>query len=431
MKRIQIGCIADDFTGGSDAASFLEKGGLKTLLYNGVPRSPLPDTFPGGAVVIALKIRTAERKQALAEVREALAWLQANETAQYYFKYCSTFDSTPEGNIGPVTDLILDTLGETGTILCPGLPVNGRQVRDGRLYVNGLPLDQSPMKDHPLTPMKDSRIDRLMAPQGVYRPLILPTNRMSPEEIRAARKEQENSGEKFYLIPDYETETDLAKLVDAFGDLRFLTGGSGLLEGLAQKAAREGAGPAGVPDHTKTVLSSAASTRPSVTLLLAGSCSVMTRKQIETFLAGGGRGIFADPEKLQNGRLTEKDLLAFIQEQEGPVLVYSSDTPENVRKQQEKGREAVAELLENTMASLACQSRAAGCTRLICAGGETSGAVTKKLGYDSYYIGKSIAPGVPLLIPTASPDVRLVLKSGNFGQEDFFAKAIRAVENAG
>lgn len=423
MKRIRIGCIADDFTGGSDAASFLDKGGLKTLLYNGVPKTPLPENFSDGAVVIALKIRTAEREQALDEAEAALAWLQANKTEQYYFKYCSTFDSTPEGNIGPVTDRILDTLGESGTILCPALPVNGRQVRDGRLYVNGVPLDQSPMKDHPLTPMKDSRIDRLMAPQGAYQPVILPTNRMSPEEIRKARKTLENSSEKFYLIPDYESETDLAKLVDAFGDLRFLTGGSGLLEGLAQKAAENiGKRPEG--------LLSIAENASNITLLLAGSCSVMTRKQIKVFLNAGGRGIFADPEKLLTGQLTEADLLTYIQKENGPVLIYSSVTPERLKKQTEKERRRIAELLENTMANLAYKSRMAGCTRLICAGGETSGAITKKLGYDSYYIGTSIAPGVPLLIPTASPQVRLILKSGNFGQEDFFERAVKAANAA-
>lgn len=416
MKQIRIGCIADDFTGGSDAASFLKKGGLKTLLYNGTPKTPLPDTFSGSAVVIALKIRTAAREQALTEAKEAFNWLRANGTDQYYFKYCSTFDSTPAGNIGPVTDLILDALEETGTILCPALPVNGRQVKDGRLYVNGVPLDQSSMKDHPLTPMKDSRIDRLMAPQGTYRPVVLPTNRMTPEEIRAVLDTQKQNGETCYLIPDYENDADAEKLISCFGHLRFLTGGSGLLEGLAGRAAA-------LSDNSPAAEAPA----KKITLLLAGSCSVATRGQIKHFLDHGGRGIFADPEKLRNGRLAEDDLLAFILAEDGPVLVYTSDSPENIKKQPKNACCRIPELLENTLASLAYKTLAAGCTRLICAGGETSGAITKKLGYNAYDIGESIAPGVPLLTPLNAPHVRLVLKSGNFGQEDFFHRAVKAV----
>ena len=160
-NRIKIGCIADDFTGGSDAASFLAKGGLPVILYNGVPEGDIPPSFRDGAVVIALKSRTAPMDQVRAEFDRCLTWFEKMGTEQYYFKYCSTFDSTPEGNIGPCTDFIMDRLGVRRTILCPGLPVNGRTVKNGELFVLGVPLHESPMKNHPLTPMWDSRIAEL------------------------------------------------------------------------------------------------------------------------------------------------------------------------------------------------------------------------------------------------------------------------------
>jgi uncharacterized protein YgbK (DUF1537 family) len=419
-KPIRIGCIADDFTGGSDAASFLAEGGAKVLLYSGVPDTPLPGDFGSGFVVVALKSRTAPREEAVKETLAAFRWLEEMGTEQYYLKYCSTFDSTPEGNIGPTVDAVLDALGEAGTILCPGLPVNGRTVKDGRLFVNGVPLEKSPMKDHPLTPMWDSRIARLMEPQGKYRPVALSTNRMSRDAACREIGRLRETGEKFYLIPDYETEADGEKLAEWFGSFRLLTGGSGILAPLARRCGEVQTMPAWGPRDEETA---------QRVLILAGSCSEMTRRQVRAFQEAGGRSVFADPARLLSGEQTEEDLWRFVLAEEGPVLVYSSDTPEHVRERQKEGAGRVAKLLEGLMASLAARAVDSGCRRIVSAGGETSGAVTKSLGYRAFYIGKSIAPGVPLLIPAEDPGVRLVLKSGNFGQEDFFWRSVGAVRS--
>lgn len=408
-----IGVIADDFTGASDAASFLVKGGLRTVLLNGVPADG--DSVPDGeAVVIALKSRTQETQAAVRDSLAAAAWLKKQGARQLYVKYCSTFDSTPEGNIGPILDGLLETWAVPYTILCPSLPVNGRTVREGRLYVNGVPLDESPMKNHPLTPMWDSDLAVLMEAQSrygcrkIFRDYAENTDALR-EQLQVCMEEAEH----FYVIPDYETKEDAAAIVAAFGDLPILSGGSGLLEDLARRI-RGGGGADGAADpHTV-----------GAGLLLAGSCSEATRKQIAYIQKKGVPSLRMDPLRLLSGEQTAEELWQFIRDHDREVLVYSSDTPEAVRSAQAAGQEKIAALLEKTTADLAKVAVAHGYTRIIVAGGETSGAVTRALGFDSYIIGESVAPGVPVMIPGGNRNIRLVLKSGNFGQEEFFEKAL-------
>lgn len=412
---LKFGCVADDFTGASDAASFLEKGGLSVVLSNGVPSADFCLPEDAQALVIALKSRTQETKAAVQDSLAAVRYLKEAGASQIYSKYCSTFDSTPKGNIGPIADAIMEYLQVPYTILCPALPVNGRTVKEGRLYVNGIPLDESPMKNHPLTPMWDSRIGRLIRPQSKY-PSIEIWKKDLQDAARCEQKIKEalSSSSHFYVIPDYVDEKDGERIVELFGGLSFLTGGSGILEPLAKKLSGGAVREAALDTHVK-----------GKALLLAGSCSKATLGQIAYFQAQGGTSRRIDPLELLSGADSVDKIWQFIEEHAGEtVLIYSSDAAENVKKAQEMGKERVAACLEAAMAALGERAVKSGVCRLIVAGGETSGAVTERLGFSAYRIGASVAPGVPVMEPLGNKGVRLVLKSGNFGAADFFEKAL-------
>lgn len=403
-----LGCIADDFTGASDAASFLVKGGMTTLLLCDDPASwKKIDVSSWDAVVIALKTRSCPAKQAVEQALRAVRWLASKGAVQFYFKYCSTFDSTPQGNIGPVADALMEELKADHAIVCPALPANGRTVKDGILYVNGVPLAESPMKNHPLNPMWDSRLKVLMEAQSRY-PAYSPCPDSPP------------SNPPYYLIPDYRDDTDARKIISRFGRDRLLTGGSGILEHLAASHARNRAGH-GYPTGTK-----------GKALLLAGSCSVATRGQIARYQSRGLEAHKVDPLKLSDPAAVDGLLrrLAEAASEPGPILIYSSDSPENVKRNQKLGSEAISGRIEAFLSECAKVGMQSGYTKFIVAGGETSGAVAKALGYENFSIGPSIAPGVPILTPLDAPNVRMVLKSGNFGGEDFFTKAVELLQEA-
>lgn len=396
-KRM-LGCIADDFTGASDAASFLQKAGMKTVLLNGIPAAQI-DLTEYDAVVVALKTRTEPVADAVRHSLDVVQWLEARGVTQYYFKYCSTFDSTREGNIGPILDAALEYFREPYTILCPALPVNGRCVIDGHLYVNGVPLHESPMKDHPLTPMWDSRIKTLMEAQSKYPCFELNSEALARDSVSDILETLKQAHPHFYIVPDYQSREDGENIARLFKPCKILSGGSGILEHLEK--------------------------RPQKGILLAGSCSKATLNQIDVYQKAGHPSYKIDPQKLWNGELTVAQILAYVKAYpQEYVLVYSSDAAENVRQTQRLGKEQIAALLEDTMGEIAKQLVAEGYSHVIVAGGETSGAVTKKLGYHSFQVGKSVAPGVPLMVPVEDKDMRLVLKSGNFGQPDFFEQAI-------
>lgn len=409
-EKIILGCIADDFTGASDAASFLVKGGMKTLLFNGIPKEE-EELEECQAVVIALKTRTQESLSAVNDTLQAAAWLKNNGAEQLYIKYCSTFDSTRTGNIGPILDALLENYDVPCTILCPALPVNGRTVKEGKLYVNGVPLHESPMKDHPLTPMWDSDIKNLMEAQSKYSCV-----KVSREEMMDGRLKKDQGKEKkhWYIIPDYVEDKDAEMIVKGYADLPVLSGGSGMLTELAR--------------YYITGEKTTADTRNGVSgaaILLAGSCSKATREQIAYYQKSGKPFMKIDPLKLLSGEQKEEELWTFVEgHAKEDVLIYSSDDPDAVKQIQKNGKEKVAGILEDLMAQLAKKAVYNGYKRIIVAGGETSGAVTKGLGFSSYIIGDSVAPGVPVMIPRNQKDTRLVLKSGNFGQKDFFLRAL-------
>lgn len=403
-----LGCIADDFTGASDAASFLVKGGMTTLLLCDNPDSwEKIDVSGRDAVVIALKTRNCPAKQAVEEALRAVRWLASKGAVQFYFKYCSTFDSTPQGNIGPVADALMKELKTDHAILCPALPANGRTVKNGILYVNGVPLAESPMKNHPLNPMWDSRLKVLMEAQSSYPAYSLSSDRLP-------------SDSPCYLIPDYRDDADAGNIVARFGRDRFLTGGSGILEHLAASYSHKQ-----VCDATPIGVRGKA-------LLLAGSCSVATRTQIARYRSRGFEAHKIDPLALSDSATVEGLLrrLAEAACEDGPILIYSSDSPENVQRNQALGSKAISGQIEAFLSECARVGMRSGYTKFIVAGGETSGAVTKALGYENFSIGPSVAPGVPILTPLGAPNIRLVLKSGNFGAGDFFTKAVEQLQEA-
>lgn len=414
-SKILIGCVADDFTGAGDAASFLVENGIKTILFNGVPGDENL-AMDCTAVIIALKTRNIDPKDAVTDTLEAFHWLEEHGAEQFYIKYCSTFDSTPEGNIGPTVDAVMETFGEKYTVLCPSLPVNKRTVRDGRLFVDGLPLDESPMRKHPLNPMWDSHIEKLMESQGKYPTLVIDERILAgtPAEIFAYIEEFGRDKEHFYVVPDYETDEQGRKIVEVFGKLKLLTGGAGLLTHIAEKIRmRQNSDMREVEDTGV----------PGKGVILSGSCSKATRNQISCFRENG-KSLALYPEKLLSGEMNVEIIWKFIQENAGEeVLIYCDGHIQEGSVSKEE-QERNSRILEKTIAEISKKVYDNGYTRIVVAGGETSGAVVLALGFEAFLIGKSIAPGVPVMIPLQKSDMRLVLKSGNFGQDDFFRRAL-------
>ncbi|MBQ9249307.1 MAG: four-carbon acid sugar kinase family protein [Oscillospiraceae bacterium] len=409
---LYIGCIADDFTGAGDAASFLRKGGLKTVYVSG---ERLRDYSPADdveAIVIALKCRSIPAAEAVQQITEACRWLLARGAQHIYYKYCSTFDSTPAGNIGPVTDALMKLCGTAYTVLCPALPVNGRTVQDGVLYVSGVPLAESPMRFHPLNPMTESEIPKLMAAQSRWPSYALRLAELYGPE--AALKETLSArcaeSEGFTLAVDYCEDRDGARIAALFDSLPLLTGGSGLLEHL---------GHVYKPQTAAEDREDAPLIRDGARLLLAGSCSEMTRKQIGRYMEAGGIAIKVEPLQLLDGQQTVEGLCARIDRAGEDLLFYSSDTAEQVAANQKLGAERISALLENTMGQLAAYAARQGYTRIVVAGGETSGRVMQALEYDVFEILEDAAPGVPRMVPVEKRSLSLVLKSGNFGTSAF------------
>lgn len=419
-NKLFLGIIGDDFTGSSDAASFAVKSGLKTMLFDGIPSDIDLEKEGIQVAVVALKSRMAPVAEAKEQSLAAAKWLVEHGAQHIYSKYCSTFDSTPKGNIGPILDNFLECFETKASIICPALPVNGRIVKDGILYINGVPLAESPMKNHPLTPMWDSSLKTLMEAQSSYKCFNVPHDVLYDEEkLKALIKNIEKDNEHYYLIPDYENDADARQIAKVFGDMFVQSGGSGVLTALGEYYLKNEVATLGVSHIPNSKTEGKA-------LLLAGSCSVATQKQIKTFKESGNQVIKIDAHKLISGELTAKDLWADYKSVKGHCLIYSTAPAEEVAAlQKQYGTEKLAHKIEQTMNELTKHAFADGFTRFIVAGGETSGAVIKGLPQDGYVIGESVAPGVPVMVPSKHPNVRLVLKSGNFGDEYFFEKAIK------
>ena len=414
-----LGCIADDITGGSDLGLMLAAHGMPTTLCLGTPTEGRD--YGSAAVVIALKIRSIDAADAVDQALGAADWLLARGAAQLYYKYCSTFDSTDAGNIGPVTDALLDRLDENFTVLLPAFPKNGRTVRDGVLYVDGVPLAESPMRDHPLTPMKRSSLIELMDAQtAAGRTGLVPATTVArgAKAIQQAFDVLRSEGKR-YAVADTVGDKTLEPIAEACFDLKLITGGSGVAATLPSSLARR---KRLTPIHGIAELPSAG----GYAAVLSGSCSAATRGQVARFVRNHP-GIVVDPLQLATGE-TSVDSLAAEAERlaaTGNVLIYSTADPERLGVVQEMlGIDASANLVERTLAGIAERLQHTGTRKFLVAGGETSGAVAAALGATEFEIGPEIDPGVPWMVTTTAPRMCVAFKSGNFGGPDFFERAL-------
>ncbi|MFY9317847.1 MAG: 3-oxo-tetronate kinase [Burkholderiales bacterium] len=410
---MRLGCIADDLTGATDVALMLQNSGMRTLQSIGVPAGFEPGD--ADAVVVALKSRTAPVVDAVAQSLAALEWLRRHGAEQLLFKYCSTFDSTDAGNIGPVADALLDALGDAFTVACPAFPTNKRTVYLGHLFVGEQMLSDSPMKDHPLTPMRDSNLVRVLGRQTKRKVglVALPTVRQGAAAMKEAFERLKGSGYG-YAIVDAVSDEDLLALGTACAGLPLLTGGSGIAMGLpANFGVRTGAG-AALP------------AAGGYAAVLSGSCSAQSNVQVAQWLKSRP-GFRIDPLQLADGVDLAAAALDWAAPKlaAGPVLIYATAAPEDVRAAQAQlGVQRAGEIIEHCLARVAKGMVAQGVRRLVVAGGETSGAVVNALGVPALRIGPQIDPGVPWTQSLGEPRLALALKSGNFGAVDFFDKAL-------
>lgn len=404
-----LGCIGDDFTGSSDLGNTLVKVGMRVVQYSGTPDAPAaPDVEAG---IVALKSRTMPVADAVRLSLEALDWLRGQGCRQFLFKYCSTFDSTPQGNIGPVAEALADALGADRVIFCPAFPATGRTIFQGHLFVGDRLLSESGMENHPLTPMTDPDLRRWLGLQvhdGVGH-IPAATVCQGPDAVRAALSAQDHR----FVVTDAIRDEDLVVLGRAVADQVLLTGGSGIALGLPGNFRAQGLLSAEGPQWRGQAGPAA---------VLSGSCSRATRGQVARHIADGSPALEIDPEALLRDDMTARDAAAWALSQTGLPLISSSADPDAVRAvQQRHGTDAVAHRLDTFFAECARLLVAGGVTRLITAGGETSGAVVEGLAVSALEIGPEIDPGVPAI--RARDNLVLALKSGNFGAPDFFAKA--------
>jgi uncharacterized protein YgbK (DUF1537 family) len=414
-----LGCIADDFTGATDLAGMLVRHGMRAVQTIGVPDIPVSE-IDADAVIVALKSRTIPADEAIAQSLEALEWLQAGGCQRFYFKYCSTFDSTETGNIGPVAEALLDAVSADQAIACPAFPENGRTVFKGYLYAGDVLLNESGMQDHPLTPMTDPNLVRVLSRQSKSPIGLLDykTIRKGADAARAHLAALAGDGRRL-VIADATDEDDLRTLAAATSHQMLSTGGSGLAVGMP--AAFEAAGLFQVQD--------AAADLPEIGgkgAIISGSCSRATNKQVARFARN--HPVFqVNPLQLAEGKDLAAEALEWAKGriEDGPVLIYATDSPDAVKAAQEAvGREKAGALVEDALATVAAGLRDMGVSRMVVAGGETSGAVVQKLKIGALRIGPEIDPGVPWCVSIGGKEMAVALKSGNFGGPDFFENAL-------
>jgi uncharacterized protein YgbK (DUF1537 family) len=412
---MQLGCIADDFTGASDLANTLTRGGMRTVQTIGVPGDDLD--VSADAVVVALKTRSIDPAEAVRQSTAAQNWLAQRGCTQYLFKVCSTFDSTPRGNIGPVADALRAALGAGCVAVCPAFPTNARTVYQGHLFVGDKPLNESGMEKHPLTPMTDANLVRVLQAQTRQRVALVPhaVVRTGAEAIRKRLEELGGQGAA-YAIVDAVNDEDLLALGGALADARLAVGGSGIALGLPENFRRKGqlrAPAVGRPD----LVARAA--------VLAGSCSQATRAQVAAFVRAG-RVLHAElSHVVHDGNYVERVADWCLSQPQTP-LVATSAAPDDVAAATATFGAPVAGAIEHFFGRLASALFERGVRRFVVAGGETSGAVVGALGVRQFEVGAEIDPGVPVLTTDAPRPMALALKSGNFGATDFFVRALAA-----
>jgi len=424
---LKLGCIADDFTGATDLANNLVRAGMRVVQTIGVPTDEdRLDDADVDAVVVALKSRTAPVEQAVAESLAAARWLRGHGAAQIYFKVCSTFDSTPLGNIGPVAQALLAELNGDFALVTPAFPENGRTVFKGHLFVGDVLLSDSPMRQHPLTPMTDANLVRVLDAQlrsastGLIDHSVVARGAAAVEERISALRALGHS----FAIADALNDVDLRVLAAAAQQLPLVVAGSGLAIGIPALH--------GLAPHAPAAALPAARGHRAI---VSGSCSAATNAQVAHFIARtaahGGTAIALDPLRLAVGEdLAAQALAALVPGLDrGPVLVHATAEPAAVLAVQAKlGAARAGALVEQALARIAQGLVQAGVGQLVVAGGETSGACVQALGITRLRIGPQIAPGVPWChAEVQGRGLHLALKSGNFGGVDFFTRAFEVL----
>lgn len=413
-----LGCIADDFSGASDLANTLATGGMATVQFVGVPQRAATEGCEAG--VVALKTRSIPPDRAVAQSLAALAWLKDQGCRQFLFKYCSTFDSTPTGNIGPVAEALLEALDVPVAVVCPVFPATDRTLFMGHLFVKDRLLSESGMEKHPLTPMTDPDLRRWLRRQtrNAVGWIAYETVRQGSEAVEQALAVEAAAGRRLVVV-DAIVDEDLLTIGRAVAEHRLITGGSGIALGLPENF-RKGGLLAGRSFDFSPVEG------PGV--VLSGSCSTASRAQLAHHLKRHP-GLAVEPAALLAGKLTVETTAAFLKAHldEAPVVYSTADPARVAEAQASLGRAAVAEAIERFFGALAARIVELGVVRVAVGGGETSGAVVAALGVDRLLIGPQIDPGVPALAAEGERPVRLALKSGNFGSEDFYEKALGAL----
>ena len=413
---IKLGCIADDFTGATDLANNMVRGGMRTVQAIGVPDGALET--PADAVVVALKTRTLPAADAVAQSLAALEWLRAQGAEQIYFKYCSTFDSTTQGNIGPVADALMTALGTDFTIATPAFPDNKRTVFKGYLFAGDVLLNESGMQHHPLTPMTDANLVRVLSAQTRRKVGLIDYAVVArgAEAIRGRIDALRREGVEIAIV-DAISNDDLLALGPALKGMPLVTAGSGVAIGLPGNWGLARGAAAGLPRE------------PGTQAVVAGSCSIATQGQVAAFIAAGGPALALDPLRIAAGDDVVAQALAWAAPRlpDGPVLIYSTARPDAVQATQASlGAARAGALVEDAIARIAAGLARLGVRQLIVAGGETSGAVVQALGLTQLAIGEQIDPGVPWCAGQAQAvgaRISIALKSGNFGGVDFFTRA--------
>ncbi len=416
---ILLGCVGDDSTGSTDLANTLVKNGFRTVQLIGVPQPDL-EVPEADAIVVALKSRTAPLKEALDESLQAMRWLQGAGARQFFFKYCSTFDSTEEGNIGPVAEAMLEALGGDLTIACPAFPEAGRTIYQGHLFIGDTLLSDTHMRTHPLTPMTDSNLVRFLGKQTK-----LPVGLVNifdvdkgPEAIRAAFERLKSKGVRIAIV-DALSDRNLHDIGTACSEMAMVTGGSGVAMGLPENFRKAGL--------AKKLEAAELPAIGGAEAVISGSCSAATLGQVQA-MEGRKPVLRIDPMAIAEGRDVVNEAITWAETflgRECPIIA-SSAPPETVKAVQEKlGRMKAGDMIEKAFAAIAVGLVERGVRRLVVAGGETSGAVVNALGVKRLRIGAEIDPGVPCTVSLEEPNLALALKSGNFGAPDFFEKAFR------
>lgn len=422
--RPLLGCIADDFTGASDLAGMLVRAGMRTVQVIGVPDDASSHTTDAtsdvDAIVIALKSRTTPAAMAVQDSLAALHWLQQAGCQQILFKYCSTFDSTEHGNIGPVLDALMTAMQTDFTIACPAFPENRRTIFHGHLFVGDALLNESGMQHHPLTPMTDANLVRVLQRQTTRKVGLIghTTVAAGANAITTEIDRLKQQGVSMAIV-DAISNADLLAIGAACARLPLISGGSGIALGVPQNFRVQGHLPDG-PDADRL---------PHVDglqAILSGSCSTATQAQVAHWIAAQRPAFAIDPLRLATGEnmVNEAISWALPKLSAGPVLIYATAAAESVAHVQSAlGAERAGALVEQALASIATSLVAHGVGQLLIAGGETSGAVVSALGVTALRIGPQIDPGVPWTTSLATKPIALALKSGNFGSVDFFSKA--------